>query len=225
MKFSFSWACFWCTLFAFASKFIVQNSPYHSHTHTSIKFKAPHAPPSSDIICTSHAAPVANMFHLGARHAENREHKNKKSQEEKKKRRTRRRRRWWQWRIILWRWRGRGGGGEGRGRRRRTQRGKQMQTPTCRTVRSSEARLVSLESIYDRTCNPTDPQTRKESEGNRVKWQIYSGLNEVIIDHNSIEFNSQGQWRGINSRGDRTSRLRLKTPNSNSSQPWPLYSF
>ena len=45
------------------------------------------------------------------------------------------------------------------------QQEKQMQTPTCRTVRSSEARPVSLESIYDRTCNPTDPQTRKESEG------------------------------------------------------------
>ena len=84
-------------------------------------------------------------------------------------------------------------------RRRRRKRKKKKNatrkadaTPTC-TVRSSEARLVSLESIYDRTCNPTDPQTRKESEGNRVKWQIYSGLNEVIIDHNSIEFNSQGQ--------------------------------
>ena len=46
------------------------------------------------------------------------------------------------------------------------QQEKQMQTPTCRTVRSSEARLVSLECTYDRTWNPTDPQTRKESEGN-----------------------------------------------------------
>ena len=55
---------------------------------------------------------------------------------------------------------------------------KPMQTPTCRILRSNEARLVSLESIYDRTCTQLTFKLERKVTASHVKRQISSGLNK-----------------------------------------------
>ena len=55
-----------------------------------------------------------------------------------------------------------------------------MQTPTYRVLRNSEAKLGTLEPVYD-WCGPSDPQTLKESEGKTCQAIIVYSQNSVYI--------------------------------------------